>query len=122
GRARCRPAQAEVALAARDLARPSRALAAALRAFAAHGDRENAAHARLLQVRRLLLLGRVDEAAGARAVLDLGAAPARLAAVAYLLTFEIALRRIQAEPARAALAAARAAAAQSGIGAPAAEA
>jgi len=121
GQARCLTAEAEVALAARDLARPSRALAEALRTFAAHGDRENAAHARLLQIRRLLLLGRVDEAAGACALLDVGAAPARLAAVAHLLSFEIALRRIQAEPARAALAAARDAAARSGIAALSAE-
>src|SRR5215510_14741184 len=81
-RARCLTAVAEVALAARDLARPARALAEALRTFAAHGDRENAAHARLLQIRRLLLLGQIDEAEGACATLDLGAAPARLAAVA----------------------------------------
>src|SRR5215510_16275814 len=81
-RARCLTAEAEVALAARDLAWPARALTEALRTFAAHGDRENEAHARLLQIRRLLLLGRVDEAERACATLDLGAAPARLAAVA----------------------------------------
>ncbi|HEY7371124.1 MAG TPA: helix-turn-helix domain-containing protein [Polyangia bacterium] len=114
-RARCLTAEAEVALAARDLAWPSRALAEALRAFAAHGDRENAAHARLLQIRRLLLLGRVDEADGACAVLDVAAAPARLAALAALVAFEIALRRGRAEPARQALARAREAAARSGI-------
>src|SRR5689334_15859612 len=67
-RARCLTAEAEVALAARDLAWPARALAEALRIFTAHGDRENATHARLLQIRRLLLLGRVDEADGACAV------------------------------------------------------
>jgi DNA-binding transcriptional ArsR family regulator len=146
GRARCLTAEAEVALAARDLAWPSRALTEALRTFAAHGDRENAAHARLLQIRRLLLLGRIDEADGACATLaawfgkaehvayadgqptqpplppsagplDLGTAPARLAAVAALVTFEIALRRGRAAPARQALAAAREAAARSGIGA-----
>jgi DNA-binding transcriptional ArsR family regulator len=115
-RARCLTAEAEVALAARDLARPARALAEALRTFIAHGDRENAAHARLLQIRRLLLLGRVDEAEGACATLDLGDGPARLAAIAGLVTFEIALRRGRAEPARAALARAREAAARSDIG------
>src|SRR4029079_9352682 len=62
GRARCLTAEAEVALAARDLAWPSRALTEALRTFTARGDRENAAHVRLLQIRRLLLLGRVDDA------------------------------------------------------------
>src|SRR6267143_29792 len=70
GRARCLTAEAEVALAARDLAWPPRALTEALRTFAAHGDQENAAHARLLQIRRLLLLGRVDEADGACATLE----------------------------------------------------
>src|SRR6478609_8563880 len=76
-RARCLTAEAEIALAARDLASPARALAEALRTFAAHGDRENAAHARLLQIRRQLLLGRVDAADGACAVLEVDAAPAR---------------------------------------------
>jgi len=120
-RARCLTAEAEIALAARelgpDLSWPARALADAQRVFAAHGDRENAAHARLIQIRRLLLLGRIDEAEGARATLDLAAAPAHLAAVAALVTFELALRRGRAAPAREALAGARAAAARSGIGA-----
>jgi DNA-binding transcriptional ArsR family regulator len=116
-RARCLTAEAEVALAARDLAWHPRALSEALRTFTAHGDEENAAQARLLQIRRLLLLGRIDEAAGAAAALAVGAEPARLAAVAGLVRFEIALRRGQAAPARAALAEARAAAARSGIGA-----
>ncbi len=116
-RARCLTAEAEVALAARDLAWPTRPLAEALRTLAARGDQENAAHARLLQIRRLLLLGRVDEADAACAALELGAEPARLAAVAALVTFEIALRRGRAEQAREALAGAREAAARSGIGA-----
>lgn len=116
-RARCLTAEAEVALAARDLAGPSRTLIEAQRTFAAHGDRENAAHARLLLIRRLLLLGRVDEAAGASAALELDAGPERLAAAAGLIAFEIALRRGRAEPARQALARAREAAARSGIGA-----
>jgi DNA-binding transcriptional ArsR family regulator len=116
GRARCLTAEAEIALASRDLASPARALAEALRTFAAHGDRENAAHARLLQIRRQLLLGRVDEADGALATLE-GDLPPRLAAVAALVAFEVALRRGRAGPARMALLAAREAAARSGIGA-----
>jgi hypothetical protein len=111
-RARCLTAEAEVALAARDLAWSPRALTEALRTFAAHGDRENAAHARLLQLRRLLLLGRIDEADGASATLELGAGPARLAAIAALITFEIALRRGRAGKAREALSGAREAAAR----------
>src|SRR5438552_13746561 len=116
-RARCLTVEAEVALAARDLAWPPRALAESVRTFTARGDRENAAHIRLLQIRRLLLLGRVDEADGACATLELGGGPARLAAVAALVTFEIAVRRGRAEQAREALASAREAAARSGIGA-----
>ena len=58
-RARCLTAEAEVALAARDLGWPARALDEALRTFAAHGDRENELYARLLQTRRLLLLGQM---------------------------------------------------------------
>src|SRR5262252_4028841 len=115
-RARCLTAEAEVALAGRDLVWPARALADAQRTFAAHGDRENAAHARLLQIRRLLLLGRVDDAAGALGSLahDL---PPRLTAVAALVAFEIALRRGKPEPAQVALVEAREAAIRSGIGA-----
>jgi DNA-binding transcriptional ArsR family regulator len=103
-----------VALAGRDLAWSPRPLAEALRTFEAHGDRENATHARLLQVRRLLLIGRVDEADGAVATLE-RELPARLAAVAALVAFEIALRRGRPGPARAALEAAREAAGRSEI-------
>jgi hypothetical protein len=116
-RARCRAAEAEVALAARDLAWEPRALSEALRTFAARGDRENAAHARLLQIRRLLLLGRIDEASVACEALELGDAPARIAAISALVAFELALRRGRAGEAGVALARARAAAARSGIGA-----
>jgi hypothetical protein len=116
-RALCSTAAAEVALAARDLAWPARALAEALRTFTARGDRENATHARLLQIRRLLLLGRIDEAEGASAALALGDASARLVAIAGLIRLEIALRRGRAEPAQAALDDARDAAARSEIGA-----
>ncbi|MBI5066616.1 MAG: helix-turn-helix domain-containing protein [Deltaproteobacteria bacterium] len=120
-RARCRTAEAEVALAARDLAWPPAALARAARTLAARGDRENATHARLLQARRLLLLGRVNEADTAASRLPLRASPPHLRALAALVACEIALRHGRAARAHEALAAAREAASQSGIGALAAE-
>src|SRR6187549_1862505 len=61
-RARCVVAEAEIALVSRDLSWPAKALDAARATLEAHGDRVNSAHARNLQVRRLLLIGRLDEA------------------------------------------------------------
>jgi tetratricopeptide (TPR) repeat protein len=61
-RARCTVAEAEVALASRDLSWPAKALRSARATLEAHGDRVNAAHARYLEVRRLVLIGRLDEA------------------------------------------------------------
>jgi len=116
-RARCLTAEAEVALAARDPDWPTRALGEALRTFDARGDQENAAHARLLQIRRMLLLGRIDEAERASTALASGAWPARLAAIAALVEFEIALRRGRAAQAHTALACAESASERSGIGA-----
>src|SRR5271156_4163536 len=69
-RARCVVAEAEIALVSRDLGWPANALDAARAALEAHGDRVNAAHARHLEVRRLLLIGRLDEAENALAALD----------------------------------------------------
>jgi hypothetical protein len=114
-RARCVTAEAEVALASRDLRWPTHALDEARCTFGALGDHDNGLHAALLQIRRLLLLGRVTEAADALDKLDLRAAPAMLTARGELVAFEIALRRGHTAPARAALARARAAADRSGI-------
>src|ERR1700751_35743 len=69
-RARCVVAEAEIALVSRDLAWPAKALDAARETLEAHGDRVNAAHARNLAVRRLLLMGRLDEAARTLADID----------------------------------------------------
>src|SRR6266853_652323 len=68
-RARCVVAEAEIALVSRDLGWPAKALDAARATLEAHGDRVNAAHARTLELRRLLLIGRLDEAGRLRAEL-----------------------------------------------------
>lgn len=109
-RARCVVAEAEVALAVRDLGSSPRALAAALATLEAHADRANALQARLIAARRLLLLGRLNEAEAALALLDARGLPPALAAVADLTAAELALRSLRIEPARAALARAQAAA------------
>ena len=61
-RARCVVAEAEIALVSRDLDWPVKALEAAQAALEKHGDHTNAAHARYLAIRRLLLIGRLDAA------------------------------------------------------------
>lgn len=102
-RARCVVAEAEIALAARDLAWPAKALDHARAALEAHGDRVNGAHARYLAIRRLLLLGQLDEAESELARLDASRAPAALRAIHELALAGIAMRRLQAKSARAAL-------------------
>ncbi|MBI3432450.1 MAG: helix-turn-helix domain-containing protein [Hydrogenophilales bacterium] len=109
-RARCVVAEAEVALAMRELGGSPRALVAAADTLEAHADLANALHARLIAVRRLLLLGRLNEAEAALACLDTRNAPPSLAAVAELTAAELALRALRIGPARAALARAHAAA------------
>jgi hypothetical protein len=129
-RARCVVAEAEVALAMRDLRGSPRTLAAAAATLEARADRANAMHARLIAVRRLLLLGRLDEAASALASVGAGPLPSRLTApsggserserggrfsdarglpssllaVAELAAAELALRSLRTAPAQAALA------------------
>ena len=109
-RARCRVAEAEVALAVRDLTWSPRALEAALVTLDARGDRANALHARLIAIRRLLLLGRIDVAEASLARLETRGMPPALVAVAELAAADIALRRVRTQPARAALERAREAA------------
>jgi tetratricopeptide (TPR) repeat protein len=103
-RARCIVAEAEVALAMRDLGGSSRSLAAASATLEAHADRANALHARLIAARRLLLLGRLDEAAAALARFDARGLPPSLAAVRELIAAELALRSLHIDTARTALA------------------
>jgi tetratricopeptide (TPR) repeat protein len=109
-RARCVVAEAEIALVSRDLAFPAKALDAARATLDAHGDRLNAAHAQHLRVRRLLLVGRLDEAERALASLDPAPFPPASKAAHELVVAGIALRRLQTKMARDALARARRAA------------
>jgi hypothetical protein len=103
-RARCVVAEAEVALAMRDLGGSMRALATAAGALEARGDRVNALQARLIAVRRLVLLGRLEEAAATLGRLDGRGIPPSLAAVAELTAAELALRSLSTAAAQAALA------------------
>ena len=109
-RARCVVAEAEVALAMRDLRGSPRTLAAAADALEARADRANALHARLIAARRLLLLGRIDEAEAALAGLNAPNLSPSLVAVAELAAAEVALRSLRTAAARAALDRARQAA------------
>jgi hypothetical protein len=119
-RARCIVADAEIALAARDL-HPVKALNAALQVLEAHGDRVNVAHARYIQIRRLLLIGRVDEAEHSLTDLDPALLPPASKAGHELIVAGIAMRRLRAKQAREALARAQRAAQQARIPALAAE-
>jgi hypothetical protein len=103
-RARCVVAEAEIALVSRDLGWPAKALDSARAALEAHGDRVNAAHARILEVRRLLLIGHLDEAEQALAGFDPASLPPALRASHELVVAGIALRRLRTKMARAALA------------------
>jgi hypothetical protein len=103
-RARCVVAEADVALVSRDLGWPAKALDAARATLAEHGDRVNAAYARHLEVRRLLLIGRLDEAERALAALDPAPFPPASRAVHELVVAGIAVRRLRTKAARAALA------------------
>jgi hypothetical protein len=114
-RARCVVAEAEIALASRDLGWPAKALDAARATLEAHGDRLNAAHARYLEVRRLLLIGRLDEAGRLLARLDPAPFPPPLRTAHELVVAGLAMRRLQTNTARSALARAERAAYHAGI-------
>ena len=102
-RARCVVAEAEIALVSRDLGWPAHSLDAARATLEAHGDRVNAAHARYLEIRRLLLIGRIDETERALAELDPLPLPPALRTVHELVVAGIAMRRLRTKAARAAL-------------------
>jgi len=114
-RARCVVAEAEIALVSRDLGFPAKALDAARATLETHGDRMNAAHARHLQVRRLLLIGRLDEAEHTLAEIDPAPFPPASRAAHELVVAGIAIRRLRTGTARTALARAEQAALQAAI-------
>jgi hypothetical protein len=120
-RARCVVAEAEIALVSRDLSWPTKGLDAARATLEEHGDRVNAAHARHLEARRLLLTGQVDAAERALADLDPSLFPSASRAAYELVVAGIAMRRIRTKTARAALERAARAARQARIPALAAE-
>jgi len=103
-RARCVVAEAEVALASRDLGWPAKALDAARRTLSTHGDVANAAYARYLQSRRFLLIGKLDEAERTLARLDTARVPPASRTVHELVLAGIQMRRLRTKAARAALA------------------
>jgi hypothetical protein len=109
-RARCIVAEAEIALVSRDLGWAAKALDSAQATLEAHGDRVNAAHARYLRVRRLVLIGRLEEAERSVAGLDPALLPPALRTAHELVIAGIEMRRLRTKAARAALARAQEAA------------
>ncbi|MGQ0720456.1 MAG: helix-turn-helix domain-containing protein [Candidatus Eiseniibacteriota bacterium] len=103
-RARCVVAEAEVALASRDLGWPAKALDAARVTLEAHGDHVNAAHARYIEIRRLQLIGRIEAAERMLVGLAPASLPPASRAVHELVVAGISMRRLQTKSARAALA------------------
>jgi hypothetical protein len=114
-RARCVVAEAEIALASRDLAWPGKALEAARVALEAQGDRANAGYARYLEARRLLLIGRLGEAERTLAGLDSAALSPATRTAYELVLAGIAMRRLRGRAAREALARAERASRAAGV-------
>jgi hypothetical protein len=114
-RARCVVAEAEIALVSRDLAWPAKALETAREILEKSGDRLNGAHARHLEVRRFLLIGRIDAAGRALEKIDAAILPPASRTIHALAAAGIAMRRLEMKTARAALARADSAARQAGI-------
>ncbi len=114
-RARCIVAEADIALASRDLNWPAKMLNAARSTLETHGDRLNAGFARYLEIRRLLLIGHLDAAEGMLADLDPSLFPPAPRTFHELVVAGIAMRRLRAKEARTALARAESTAHQAGI-------
>jgi hypothetical protein len=116
-RARCVVAEAEIALVSRDLSWSGKALEAARSILDRHADRANAAHARYLQARRLLLIGDVQAAEQALDGFDPTPLPPASRTSHELVVAGIAIRRVRTKVARAALDRAGRAAHDAGIAA-----
>ncbi|WP_292218384.1 helix-turn-helix domain-containing protein, partial [Mesorhizobium sp.] len=101
-RARCVVAEAEIALVSRDLGWPEKALRAARATLHAHGDRVNAAYAGSIEARRLILIGRLDEAERLLAGFDPGPLPPVARVAHELAAAGIAVRRLRTKAARSA--------------------
>jgi hypothetical protein len=114
-RSRCVVAEAEIALASRDLGWPEKALDAARVVLEAHGDNVNAALARYLKIRRFLLIGELDEAERLLAELDPTQVPPASRTAHELLVAGIAIRRLRTKAARVALTRAERAARLAGV-------
>jgi hypothetical protein len=106
-RARCVVAEAEIALVSRDLVWSAKTLDTARATLEEHGDQVNAAHARCLEVRRLLLIGRIDEAERRLTALHPTPLPPALRTAHELVVAGIAIRLLRTKTARAAPARAR---------------
>ncbi len=116
-RARCAVALAEIALVSRDLGGSAKILDTAREVLETHQDYLNAAHARLLQVRRLVLIGELDEAERQLDRLDPSPFIPVSRAAYELAAAGIAIRRVRATLAERALARAKNAAQAAGISA-----
>lgn len=116
-RARCIVAEAEIAFVSRELSWPLATLAAARTTLEQRGDPVNAIHALHLEVRRMLLLGQLNEAEHRLGAPPSAPLPPALIAAHHMIIAGIAMRRLQAAPARAALAQAHQAARQTSIAA-----
>jgi hypothetical protein len=114
-RARCLVAEAEIALVSRDLAWSTKSLGAARATLETHGDYINAAHARYLEIRRLLLIGRIDDAERALGEMNPASLTLMSRTVHELVAFGIAVRRLDTRSARGALDRARRAVRDAGI-------
>lgn len=116
-RARCVVADAEIALALRELSGSTAGLEAAADLLDARHDTANALQAWLIVARRAIVLGQWDAATRALARLQDRALPPALVATAHLTAAALALRTLRLEQADAALRTATMAACQAGIAA-----